>query len=63
MSNVKKERVNGISRQQSSKMRRLLAELWPEVWQVVETRVNNQLIYALLKGVGGTKGKPIQSDE
>ena len=41
MSNVKKERVSSISRQQSSKMKNLLAEGWPYVWQVVEIRAKN----------------------
>ena len=41
MSKIKNERVGGIPRWQSERMRMILAERWQEVWKAVETRVKN----------------------
>ena len=41
MSKVKNERLGGIPRWQSDKMRRILVEQWQEVLQEEETRSKN----------------------
>ncbi len=59
MSKIPNERASGIGSWQSDRMRSLLAERWPYVWQVVETRAKNSSELLSAQGCFNTKGEAI----